>query len=93
MKEEIKNLKALIVHQRIHFIYKTMQSYCLKCRIHAESKNPSVAKKNKGKVIISSKRALCDTKNSRFIKEQEASGLLRIKAALSKIPLIGPVLF
>ena len=34
--------------------------------------------------------------NKKFIKEQEASGLLRslgIKTPLNKIPLLGPILF
>ena len=42
------------------------------------------------------KCAVCDSKISKFIKEQEASGLLsslRIKAPLSKIPLVGPLFF
>ena len=40
--------------------------------------------------------AVCDRKKSKFIKEQEASGLLSslvIKAPLSKIPLVVPLLF
>ena len=39
---------------------------------------------------------MCDHKKSRFIKEQEASGLLSssgIKKSLSKISLVGPLLF
>ena len=42
------------------------------------------------------KCAVCDRKMQKFIKEQEASGLLStlgIKAPLSKIPLVGPLLF
>ena len=41
------------------------------------------------------KCAVCDSKKSKFIKEQEASGLLSslgIKTLLSKIPLVGPLL-
>ena len=52
-----------------------MLSHCLKCEHKKHSKNPSVAKTNKEKLIMLSKCALRDTKNSRFIKEQEASGL------------------
>ena len=62
-----------------------MLSYCAR-----------VAKKNKWKVIILSKCALCDTKNFRFIKEEANSGLLSslgIKTPLSKILLVGPLLF
>ena len=46
--------------------------------------------------MILSKCAVCDSKKSRFVKEQEASGILSslgIKTPLSKIPLIGPALF
>ena len=40
--------------------------------------------------------AVCDSKKSKFIKDQEASGLsssLEIRTTLSKIPLAGPLLF
>ena len=43
-----------------------------------------------------SKCAVFDSKKSKFIKEKEASGLLSslgIKRPLSKIPLLGPLLF
>ena len=42
------------------------------------------------------KCAVRDSQKSKFIKEQEASGLLsrfRIKTHLNKIPLLGPLLF
>ena len=45
---------------------------------------------------LSSKCALCGSKKSRFMKEQEAEGLLSnlvIKIPLSKIPLLGDLLF
>ena len=40
--------------------------------------------------------AVCYSKKSKFIKQQEASGLLsslEIKTPLSKIPLVDPLLF
>ena len=40
--------------------------------------------------------AICGSKKSRFIKKQEASGILSslgLKAPLSKIPLLGEFLF
>ena len=46
--------------------------------------------------MILSKRAVSHTKKSRFIKEQEASGLLSrlgINTPLSRINLVGPLLF
>ena len=46
--------------------------------------------------MLSLNCAVCFSKNSRFIKEQEASGLLGsigLKTPLRKIPLVGPILF
>ena len=46
--------------------------------------------------MLLSKCEVWDSKKSKFIKEQETSGLLsslRIKTPLSKIPLLGPLLF
>ena len=46
--------------------------------------------------MLLSKCVVCDNKKSKFIKKQEASGLLSslgIKAPLNKIPLLGPLLF
>ena len=46
--------------------------------------------------MLSSKCAMCDSKKSKFIKEQEASGLfngLGIKTPLSKTPFLGALLF
>ena len=45
--------------------------------------------------MLLSKCAVCDSKNSKFIKPQEANGLLgslAIKTPLNKIPLLGPLL-
>ena len=45
--------------------------------------------------MLLSKCAVCYSKKSKFIKLQEASGLLSnsgIKTSLSKIPLVGPLL-
>ena len=73
-----------------------MLSYCLKCRKNTESKNPKVARTKNGRIMLLSKCAVCDSKNSKFIKQQEASGLLSslgIKTPLNKILLVGPPLF
>ena len=48
-----------------------------------------------GKAMIS-KCAICVSKKSRFIKNQEAKGLLSnlgIKTPLSKVPILGDILF
>ena len=73
-----------------------MLSYCLKYRKITESKNPKVVNIKKGKIMLLSKCAAGGSKRSRFIKEQEASGLLsslRIRTPLSQIPLVSPLLF
>ena len=73
-----------------------MLSYCLKCRKHTESKNPEVVITKREIIMLPSKFGVCDSKKSRFIKQQEASGILSslgLKTPLSKIPLVGPILF
>ena len=50
-----------------------MLSYCLKCRKNRESENPKVARTKNGRVILLSQCAVCDSKKSKFVKQQEAS--------------------
>ena len=76
-------------------MYETMLSYCLKCIKDTESKNPEVARTKNRKITLLSKCAVCNSKKSKFIKEQEASGLLSslgIKNPSNKITLLGPLL-
>ena len=73
-----------------------MLSYCLKSRKNTESINPKVSKTKNGKTVILSECATCGSKKSKFIKEQQAKGLLSnldIKTPLNKIPLLGDILF
>ena len=73
-----------------------MLSYCLKCRKNTESKNPKGVSTKNEKMMLLSKCKVCDTKKSKFIKEEESGRLLSslgIKTILSKIPLEGPLLF
>ena len=73
-----------------------MLSYCLKCKRNAESINPNVSKTTNGKAIILSTCAICDCKKSKFIKQQEAKGLLSnlvLRTPLNKIPVLGDILF
>ena len=73
-----------------------MLSYCLKYRKNTESKNPKVVRIKNRTIMVLLKCEVCDSKKSKFIKEQEASELLSslgIKTPLSKIPLVGPLLF
>ena len=46
--------------------------------------------------MVLSKCAMCGSKKSRFIKNQEAKGLLSnlgLRTSLSKVPLLGDILF
>ena len=73
-----------------------MLSYCLKCKKNTESVNPKVSANSNGRIMILSKCATCGSKKSKFIKNQEAKGLLSslgFKTTLRKIPLLGDVLF
>ena len=73
-----------------------MLLYCLKYRKDTESKNRKVAKTKNGRIMLFSKCAVCDSKKSKLIKDQEASGLLTslgTKTPLRKIPLVDPLLF
>ena len=73
-----------------------METYCLKCKKHTENINPQVSSTSNGKVMILSKCAICNSKKSKFINQQEAKGLLSklcIKTSFSKLPILGDVLF
>ena len=73
-----------------------MSSYCLKCRKNTKSIDARASRTNNCKTMILSKCALCGSKKSKFIKKQEASGILSnlgLKTLLNKIPLLGDILF
>ena len=53
-----------------------MKSYCLTYRKNTENINPKVSKTSNGGTMVLSKCAIWDSKKSRFIKKQEAKGLL-----------------
>ena len=75
-----------------------METYCEKCRKYKRRfifykwrLNSNIFKTKSGRLNIQSKCADCGIKKSRFVKQQEAKGLLSnlgIKRPLSKIPLL-----
>ena len=72
-----------------------MKIYCVKCRKDAENLNSKIFKTKNNRLLMQSKCTDCGIKKSRFVKEQEAKGLLSnlgIKTPLSKTPLLN-VLF
>ena len=73
-----------------------MESFCLKCKKNTEKIDPEISSSSNGRAMILSKCAICSSKKSRFIKNQEAKGLLSksgIRTLLSKVPILGDILF
>ena len=67
----------------------------MKCKKDPEIINSKVVRTKNNRLVMESKCSVCGIKKSRFVKEQEAKGLLSnlgIKTPLSKIPLLN-VLF
>ena len=63
---------------------------------NTESIDPKVSATSNGRTINLQKCAICGFKKPKFIKKQEAKGLLSnlgIRTHFSKIPLLGDVLF
>ena len=63
---------------------------------YPESIDPKLSATSNGRSMVLSKCAICGSKKSKFIKKQEAKGLLSnlgIKTPLSKIPLLRDILF
>ena len=72
-----------------------MKTYCMKYRNNTENIDPKMVRTKNNRLIMQSKCSVCGIKKSRFVKEQEAKGLLSnlgIKTPLSKTPLLN-VLF
>ena len=68
----------------------------MKCRKHAENIDPKISSSSNGRAMVLSKCAICGSKKSGFIKNQEVKGLLSnlgIKTPLSKVPILGDILF
>ena len=73
-----------------------MESFYLKCGKNTENIDPEISSTSNGEAMILSKCAICGSKKSRFIKNQELKGLLSklgIKAPLRKVPILGDILF
>ena len=67
------------------------ETYCLACRNNTKNNNSKVVRNRQNRLMMESNCATCNSKNSRFIKEQQALGILSnlgIKAPLSKAPLL-----
>ena len=69
LKDFMKNVQNNILKYK-------MESYCLKCKKNTENIDPKDSAKSIGTAMILSKCAICGSKKSRFIKNQEAKRLL-----------------
>ena len=90
-----RNKKIIISHFTDSCYKNKMKTYCVKCRKDTENLNSKFFKTKTERLFMQSKCTECEIKKSRFVKEQEAKGLLSnlgIKTPLSKIPLLN-VLF
>ena len=70
-------------------------TYCLSCKKDTKNIDPKVVKTKNNRLMMLSKCSVCNNKKFRFIKEQQAKGLLSnlgIRTPLSQIPLLN-VLF
>ena len=73
-----------------------MKTYCLKCKKDSENLDSKIFRTKNNRIIMRSKCSDCGNKKSRFIKEQEAEGLLSnlgIRMPLNKVPILGDILF
>ena len=72
-----------------------MKTSCLKCKTNTDNIDSKMFRTKNNRLLMPSKRSVCKNKKSRFVKKQEAKGLLSnvgITTPLSKIPVLN-VLF
>ena len=72
-----------------------MKTYCARCRKDTENIDTKMIRTKNNRLVIQSKCPVCGIKKPKFVKKQEAKGLLStlgVKIPLSKIPLLN-VLF
>ena len=65
--------------------------YCLVCRDYTKNNNSKIVRNRQNRLMIQSNCANCGNKNFRFIKQQQAMGILSnlgIKVPLSNVLLL-----
>ena len=53
-----------------------MKTYCVKCKTNTGNIDSKIFRTKYNRLLMQSKCSVCKNKKSRFIKEQEAKGLL-----------------
>ena len=64
-----------------------MKTYCIKCKKDTENIDPKIVRTKNNRLLMQTECSDCRNKKSRFVKEQEAKGLLSnlgIKTPLSE---------
>ena len=72
-----------------------MKTYCVKCRTNTENIDPKIFRTKDNRLLMQSQCTDCRNKKSRFVKKQDAIGLLSnlgIKTPFSKILLLNVLL-
>ena len=67
------------------------ETYCLVYRDYTKNNNLKIVRNRQNRLMIQSNCTTCGSKKSRFIKEQQAMGILSnlgIQTPLSKVPLL-----
>ena len=92
LKQKILITLTIKIRWRLNVNYKNkMKTYWVKCRKDTENIEPKMVWTKNDRLVMQSKCSDCGIKKSRFVKKQEAKGLLSnlwIKIPLSKIPLL-----
>ena len=60
----------------MNLIKQNMLTYCISCRTKTENLNSKIFETKNGRLIMQSKCPVSGIKKPRFVKEQEARGLL-----------------
>ena len=74
-----------------------MDSYCVKCKKRtAYIGKPKLIRTKNNRYILKGQCSICKTNKTRFVSKKEGNGLLSmlgIKTPLSKIPILGDIIF
>ena len=75
----------------MHFIKDGKRNLLFSIRKYTKNNNPKVVRNKQNRLMIQSNCATCESKKSRFMKKQQAMGILSnlgIKTPLSKVLLL-----
>ena len=62
----------------------------MECRKNTESKNPKIVRNKNGRIMLLSRCVVRNSKKSKFLKEQEARGILSNLLGI-KVPILSDI--